>query len=96
MNCQRMKERENTREGNALDSVERVGAELLSESHEVALDERNLVGETGLRGVLASAEDLELVIVETDNCRRIESASSLTRKKERAEGKEEKTHPQHP
>jgi hypothetical protein len=73
---------EGTRSENALDGIERVGAELLSESHEVALDERNLVGETGLRGVLAGAEDLELVVVKTDNCRCIELASSSTRNEE--------------
>lgn len=49
--------------GNSLDVVEAVLAELLHEVHEVALDERDLVLEAGLDGVLVRTVDLERVVV---------------------------------
>lgn len=52
---------------NGVNGVEAVGAELLLEGHKVALDKRNLVGETSASRLLASAADLELVVVDTDN-----------------------------
>lgn len=48
-------------------SVKAVLAKLLGELHEVALDERHLVRKTGLGSLLASAEDLELVVVDTND-----------------------------
>ena len=50
-----------------VNSVKAVRTELLLELHEVALDEREVVRETGLGGLLASAANLELVVVDADN-----------------------------
>jgi len=47
--------------------VERVLAKLLGKRHKVALDERDLVRETGLGRLLARAEHLELIVVDADN-----------------------------
>ena len=48
-------------------SIKVVRAELLDELHEVALDERDLVLEACVLGVLARAADLVFVVVETDD-----------------------------
>jgi hypothetical protein len=50
-----------------IDGVKRVLPKLLSELHEVTLDELNLVLKTQVLGVLGRTTDLESVVVQTDN-----------------------------
>lgn len=47
--------------------IERTFTELLGQSHEISLDERNLSRESRLLSVLGSASDLESVVVDTDD-----------------------------
>lgn len=75
------------RKSNALDCVKAVLAKLLLKGHKVALDERDLVRQALLLGVLAGAEDLEHVVVDADDCAR-EGASQRLHERENSSKRE--------